>query len=98
MPFWLPNGTTLLRLIETEVRDQLRKRDYKEIATPQVLDEGLWHRSGHWDNYKDEMYFMQDDDQSRIQDNYLGNYARLVDVKRTYDPDNLFHNNQNIKP
>ena len=62
MPFWLPNGTTLLRLIETEVRDQLRKRDYKEIATPQVLDEGLWHRSGHWDNYKDEMYFMQDDD------------------------------------
>lgn len=64
MPFWLPNGTTLLRLIETEVREQLRKRDYKEIATPQVLDEGLWHRSGHWDNYKDEMYFMQDDDRN----------------------------------
>ena len=62
MPFWLPNGTTLLRLIETEVRDQLRKREYKEIATPQVLDEALWHRSGHWDNYKDEMYFMDDDD------------------------------------
>jgi threonyl-tRNA synthetase len=62
MPFWLPNGTTLLRLIETEVRDQLRKREYKEIATPQVLDEGLWHRSGHWDNYKDDMYFMDDGD------------------------------------
>ena len=62
MPFWLPNGTTLLRLIETEVRDQLRKREYKEIATPQVLDEELWHRSGHWDNYKDDMYFMDDGD------------------------------------
>ncbi|HEX3239213.1 MAG TPA: threonine--tRNA ligase [Solirubrobacterales bacterium] len=62
MPFWLPNGTTLLRLIEREVREQLRKRDYKEIATPQVLDEGLWHRSGHWDNYKDDMYFMDDGD------------------------------------
>jgi threonyl-tRNA synthetase len=62
MPFWLPNGTTLLRLIEREVREQLRKRDYKEIATPQVLDEGLWHRSGHWDNYKDDMYFMEDGD------------------------------------
>ncbi len=62
MPFWLPNGTTLLRLIETEVRDQLRKREYKEIATPQVLDESLWHRSGHWDNYKDDMYFMDDGD------------------------------------
>ncbi len=62
MPFWLPNGTTLLRLIEREVREQLRKRDYKEIATPQVLDEGLWHRSGHWENYKDDMYFMEDGD------------------------------------
>ncbi|MGN6816676.1 MAG: threonine--tRNA ligase [Solirubrobacterales bacterium] len=62
MPFWLPNGTTMLRLIETEVRDQLRKRGYQEIATPQVMDESLWHRSGHWDNYKDDMYFMEDDD------------------------------------
>ncbi|MFN8217258.1 MAG: threonine--tRNA ligase [Solirubrobacterales bacterium] len=62
MPFWLPNGTTLLRLIETEVREQLRKRGYQEIATPQVLDVDLWHRSGHWDNYKDEMYFMGDGD------------------------------------
>jgi threonyl-tRNA synthetase len=62
MPFWLPNGTTLLRTIETEVRDQLRKRGYQEIATPQVMDVELWHRSGHWDNYKDAMYFMEDDD------------------------------------
>ncbi len=60
MPFWLPNGTTLLHLIEAEVRKQLRKRGYEEIATPQVLDEELWHRSGHWDNYRDEMYFMND--------------------------------------
>jgi threonyl-tRNA synthetase len=62
MPFWLPNGTTLLKLIEAEVQAQLRKRGYKEIATPQVLDEELWHRSGHWDNYRDDMYFMQSDE------------------------------------
>jgi threonyl-tRNA synthetase len=62
MPFWLPNGTTLLHSIEAQVRDQLRKRGYQEIATPQVMDESLWHRSGHWDNYKDDMYFMEDDD------------------------------------
>ena len=62
MPFWLPNGTTLLHLIEAEVREQLRKRGYQEIATPHVLDEKLWHRSGHWDNYRDEMYFMDDDE------------------------------------
>ena len=42
--------------------------------------------------------FMDDDDRSRIRDNYKGNYDRLVAVKRTYDPDNLFHINQNISP
>jgi FAD/FMN-containing dehydrogenase len=42
--------------------------------------------------------FMGDDDQGRIRANYKGNYARLVDVKRAYDPDNLFHLNQNIAP
>ena len=42
--------------------------------------------------------FMSGDDQGRIQTNYRGNYDRLVSVKRTYDPDNLFHLNQNIKP
>ena len=41
---------------------------------------------------------MAGDDQERIRDNYKGNYDRLVEVKRKYDPDNLFHLNQNIKP
>ena len=42
--------------------------------------------------------FMDEDDQSRIRDNYKGNYDRLAAIKRTYDPDNLFHVNQNIAP
>ncbi len=42
--------------------------------------------------------FMADDDQSRIKENYRGNYDRLVAIKRQYDPTNLFHMNQNIKP
>ena len=62
MPFWLPNGTALLDLIGAEVKDQLRRRGYQEIATPQVMDEELWHRSGHWENYRDDMFFMQDGD------------------------------------
>lgn len=41
---------------------------------------------------------MAGDDQDRIRANYKGNCARLVEVKRQYDPDNLFRVNQNIKP
>ena len=59
MPFWLPNGTTLLRLIEAEVQKQLVKRGYAEIKTPHVMDVDLWHRSGHWDNYRENMYFSE---------------------------------------
>ena len=42
--------------------------------------------------------FMAGDDQVRIRANYRGNYGRLATVRRTYDPDNLFHVNQNIAP
>ena len=42
--------------------------------------------------------FLSGDDQGKIRANYRGNYDRLVDVKRKYDPDNLFHLNQNIDP
>jgi FAD/FMN-containing dehydrogenase len=42
--------------------------------------------------------FMQDDDYGRIRDNYRQNYDRLVEVKRAYDPGNLFHLNQNVEP
>jgi threonyl-tRNA synthetase len=59
MPFWLAHGTTLLRLIDAEVQEQLRKREYEEIKTPHVMDVELWHRSGHWDNYRENMYFTE---------------------------------------
>ncbi|HKG36147.1 MAG TPA: threonine--tRNA ligase [Solirubrobacterales bacterium] len=59
MPFWLANGTVLLRLIQREVEAQLRRRGYREVKTPQVLDEELWHRSGHWENYRENMFFAE---------------------------------------
>jgi threonyl-tRNA synthetase len=62
MPFWLPAGSVLLRQIESEVRAQLDRGGYVEIKTPHVLDEELWHRSGHWDNYRENMYFTEADE------------------------------------
>ena len=65
MPFWLPDGTVLLRGIEAEVRVQLDKQDWMEIKTPQVLDVELWHRSGHYDNYRENMYFTEPAERER---------------------------------
>jgi threonyl-tRNA synthetase len=59
MPFWLPRGTVLLDVIEGEVRKQLDKRGYVRVDTPQILDEELWHRSGHYDNYRENMFFAE---------------------------------------
>ncbi|MCR3719220.1 MULTISPECIES: BBE domain-containing protein [Prauserella salsuginis group] len=42
--------------------------------------------------------FLMDEDQDRVQASYLGNYDRLSRIKQRYDPDNLFHVNQNIHP
>ena len=60
-------------------------RDYYDATAP-LSEEGGY------------INFMAGDDQDRIKANYRGNYDRLVQVKRTYDPDNLFHLNQNIRP
>lgn len=59
MPFFLPHGLALRnKLIELE-REELRKRDYIEIQTPQILSSALWTRSGHMGYYKDNMYFTE---------------------------------------
>ena len=42
--------------------------------------------------------FMMDEGQERVEATYRGNYDRLAQIKRTYDPQNLFHVNQNIRP
>ncbi len=61
-PFWLPNGMALREQVVTYWREVHRKHGYVEISTPMMLDESLWHRSGHWDHYAQNMYFTKIDD------------------------------------
>lgn len=60
-PFFMPNGMVIRNELEYFWRDEHRKRDYVEVKTPLILNEALWHTSGHWDNYKDNMYFTKID-------------------------------------
>ena len=61
-PFFLPNGMVLRNALEDFWREIHAKRGYKEIKTPIMLNQGLWHQSGHWDHYKDNMYTTVIDD------------------------------------
>ena len=63
-PFFHPNGVIVFNEIVSFLREELRKRNYVEIMTPLILNEDLWHRSGHWDHYKENMYFTQIDEKT----------------------------------
>ena len=55
-PFFLPKGMQLRNVLEDFWRKKHVENGYVEIKTPMILNEDLWHRSGHWDHYKDNMY------------------------------------------
>lgn len=55
-PFMFPKGMIIRNLLEEFWRKEHKKRGYQEIKTPIILNQDLWHRSGHWDHYKDNMY------------------------------------------
>ena len=61
-PFFLPKGMIIRNELENFWREEHKKRGYDEIKTPIILSEDLWHTSGHWDHYKDNMYFTEIDD------------------------------------
>lgn len=61
-PFFHPQGTILYQTLQDWVRKVERQRGYEEIRTPQILSDQLWHRSGHWDHYKENMYFVDIDE------------------------------------
>jgi threonyl-tRNA synthetase len=61
-PFFHPKGVDLLNKLVEFWRREHKKRGYSEIKTPLVLDRDLWLRSGHWDHYRDNMYFTEIDE------------------------------------
>jgi threonyl-tRNA synthetase len=63
-PFFHPKGMVLRLELESFWREEHNRRGYQEIRTPVVLRGELWERSGHWDHYKENMYFTTIDDQN----------------------------------
>jgi threonyl-tRNA synthetase len=62
MPFYLPKGMDIRNELENFARELQRQRGYDEVRTPLMMNSRLWEQSGHWDHYKDNMYFTQVDE------------------------------------
>ncbi|MEK8090307.1 threonine--tRNA ligase [Thermithiobacillus plumbiphilus] len=56
MVFWHPHGWTIWQQVEQYIRVRFQEYGYQEIKTPTIMDRSLWERSGHWDNYRDNMF------------------------------------------
>jgi threonyl-tRNA synthetase len=61
-PFFHPKGMVVRNTLQNFWREMHRKAGYDEIMTPIILNEALWHQSGHWDHYKENMYFTKIDE------------------------------------
>ena len=62
-PFFLPKGAALANALTAYARSLYERYGYQEVITPQVFDAELWKRSGHYDNYRENMYFTYVDEQ-----------------------------------
>ncbi|WP_031370388.1 threonine--tRNA ligase [Lysobacter antibioticus] len=57
--FWHPKGWSIWQVVEQYMRRVYRDSGYGEVRCPQILDVSLWQKSGHWDNYKENMFFTE---------------------------------------
>ena len=62
LPFWLPDGFALRRILEDFWLDLHRENDYFVIDTPIMLSQKLWETSGHWEHYKEDMFIIEADE------------------------------------
>ena len=61
--FWHPKGWTLFRIIENYMRSRLEAAGYLEVKAPQLLDRSLWEASGHWENFRENMFIAESRDE-----------------------------------
>ncbi|HOW58957.1 MAG TPA: threonine--tRNA ligase [Candidatus Omnitrophota bacterium] len=59
LPFWKPKGLLLKNLLIAFMREKLSAYGYTEVETPTILRDKLWRTSGHWDNYRENMFFLE---------------------------------------
>jgi len=59
--FWHPNGYNIWLEVEAYIRRQLRKHDYVEVKTPQLMDSKFWEQSGHWSKFRENMFVVPDE-------------------------------------
>jgi threonyl-tRNA synthetase len=64
--FWHPRGYTLWRVLENYVRRKISAAGYVEVKTPQLIDRKLWEASGHWENYRENMFIAEVEDEHKV--------------------------------
>lgn len=95
MIFWHPKGWTLYRTIENYLRRRLAENGYLEVKTPQLLDRRLWEMSGHWANYRENMYIAENEEGLR---DYVADPAlRVFALKPMNCPCHIQVFNQGLK-
>ena len=62
--FWHPKGWTIWQQVEAYMRRVYQDNGYQEVKGPQILDRALWEKTGHWDNYKDNMFFTESENRT----------------------------------
>ena len=64
MIFWENKGTFIYEIIKKYIREKITYKGYKEVQSPQLLDIDVWKKSGHWENFKNNMFFMRDENKT----------------------------------
>ncbi len=96
--FWHPKGFTIYNQMEEYIRRKLTRADYKEVKSPQLLDNKLWEKSGHWGKFRENMFVVPDETPSTEDDQpVISPDANLLALKPMNCPAHVQIFNQGIK-